>query len=510
MSEKTTQLSIIIRTVDQATAGLKKISAGIEHRVGKMTAPIHSLGESLGGLGHAAGFHHVGEAFKKVGEEAKEFGAHILEAGKILTEFSVLGVGIGLESIMKLVEGFTHLGHTAELVGLSADSLAGYRHAAEEAGVSVEEFDGALEKFNKNLGDMKAGGGKLKAFLASVSPALLRQVQAAKTNEEALALMAEAMKKVTDPTKRAALATAAFGKAGQPMINMLAEGSEALEEQRKEYGELAGSQEGAVAQSKGLHKAMLRIGAVMDGIKAAIVVGVGPALLGLAEQFKGFLVAHRAEIVAFIKDFGEKLPGRIQAVVGAFQTALGIITPVWNAIGGLKGAAIALAVVLGGKLIVAIAELTFALATNPFGLILVGIGLLVAAGIALVANWDYVKGFFVECWNVITDAFKAAWKVIEEIVGSIVDAVKTVTDAVGAIVDTFKVDDSKNIFAFGANGEPGEGFRNFFNQAPAQKTEAVIKVDFANAPKGTRVTAEPRGAAEIDLSVGYQLNPPGW
>ena len=41
-------------------------------------------------------------------------------------------------------------------------------------------------------------------------------------------------------------------------------------------------------------------------------------------------------------------------------------------------------------------------------------------------------------------------------------------------------------------------------QAPVQQS-AAISVDFANAPRGTRVSASPQNTADVDLSVGYQM-----
>jgi hypothetical protein len=40
--------------------------------------------------------------------------------------------------------------------------------------------------------------------------------------------------------------------------------------------------------------------------------------------------------------------------------------------------------------------------------------------------------------------------------------------------------------------------------AAAQPQKAQVTVDFKNAPRGTRVNADPANTANVDVSVGYQ------
>lgn len=502
MADKQTTLSIIIRTVDKATAGLKKITGGIkEHTEGKhapghkgggehghekeKTEAVNSLGAALGRLSHETGLPHVFEKFKHVGHAAHEVWEQVGELKEKFLEFAI-GVGIGALEVEHLIHAYAELGKTAKIVGLTVDSLAAYRFAAEQAGLSSEEFDGALEKLNKGLGEMKAGGGKLSAFLGKVSPALLRQVKAAKSNEEALSLISAAFVKVTDPAKRAALATAVFGKAGQTMIAMLAEGPEKLEENRKEYEELAGSQEEAAETAHHVHQAMGRVSAAADGIKAAIVVGLGPAIEHLAELLKEFLVKHRQEIADFIKDFGEKLPGRIESLVHSFQSALDAIMPVWDAIGGLKGAAIGLAVIIGAKLIAAVYGLGVALISTPIGWIIAGIAGIVAGIVILTQELDRAVTAL-EKFKAISDFLVSTGGGIAAPKGG----------GILAGVNKDLEESRKEILGLGVGG--------FTVGGPAAPAEAKIKIDIAGAPKGTRVTTDPRSTADVDLNVGYNL-----
>lgn len=40
---------------------------------------------------------------------------------------------------------------------------------------------------------------------------------------------------------------------------------------------------------------------------------------------------------------------------------------------------------------------------------------------------------------------------------------------------------------------------------PAAPAEARVKIEIANAPRGTRVTTDPGNTADVHTSVGYQM-----
>ena len=60
------------------------------------------------------------------------------------------------------------------------------------------------------------------------------------------------------------------------------------------------------------------------------------------------------------------------------------------------------------------------MAANPIGLIVVGIGLLIAAGVALYKNWDVVKDKFVDVWDSIKYHFENITSTIAVLYGSMI------------------------------------------------------------------------------------------
>jgi hypothetical protein len=494
---KLSTLSIVLRTVDKASADFRKFNQKVERSISRMTAPFRRLGNRLSVFGREGGLPKIADGFSRVGQAAVGLKNSLLAIG--------VAAGLSVGGLLRMVAAGDKLKDTAERLGVSVDSLAQLRFAAKQTGVDVEQLDGAMETFSKNLGQARAGTGRMAAFLKKASPEFLRQVKNAKSTEEAFLLVSKAMAKLEDPAKRAALATAAFGDANISLL--LKNGPDAIKELMARYAGLAGSQEeGANAAAK-MDDAMNEVSASFDGLKAGILTGLAPAFLDLSKQLTGFFAAHRGEIGQWVSAFGKWLPGAVRTLVSAFRTFIAVIKPVWNLIGGVKGAAIALSLVLGGKLIVALAALGKTLLTTPFGLFLVGITGLITAGLELRENWNLVKDWFSELWDSIVAKFEWALGRITAVMDKVSAPARWLA-SVGEGVGGF--------FADVTNGTGGprqmvRGTKGLVPpnlRPPTAQSQAHVTVDFNNAPKGTRAKVDPESNAAIDVTLGYQLVTP--
>jgi hypothetical protein len=535
MAEKKVPLSIVISAVDKATAAVRAVNDRISRITSKVSAPLSMLREKLSGLANEAGLPKLIDGFKGVGSALKEVAGKAFMIGG-----AVVSAGLGLKS---LVDGFDDMGDLAERIGVGVDFLAQMRYAAERSGASVEQLDSGLQTFSQNIGQARAGTGKMSAFLKLVSPALLTQLKAAKSNEQAFGLMADAMAKITDPAKRLALAQKAVGDSA--LAPLLARGADGIDELRKRYAELAGSQNGAASAAGAVDDSMKDLKAATDGIKAALVEGLAPALGQIVEELRAWFAENRAQVAAWAAALGKKLPAAIHKFAGAFLGALDTVGGVLDSLGGIRTVAIALAAVIVGPLVASIYSLGVAILTTPVGWIMAAIAAIAAGVYAIIKNWapikaffgrvwegiksafsagfEFVKGiflrytpigqviaawqpisaFFSSLWDGITAVFEAAWQVIKKVidkvtgaVDSVVGAVSSVGDAVGSAIDFINPfsGDEPSISAKAADVVMGKS-----------SSQAKITVDFANAPKGMRVSSEQRGGASVDLSVGYQM-----
>jgi hypothetical protein len=341
--EKEFPLSITIRTVDKATSGIKRINDQLDKSFG----PLRKLGKEFGRLGENMGLSKISAGVRGIG------GMFTKLAGQVGMAAGV--VGVAAFGFKKLVDEADDLGDAAEKVGLTVDALAQLRFAAKLSGSSVEELDAGLGTFTKGLGQARAGTGKLTGFLKKVSPALLKQLKGAKSNEEAFGLMAQAMDQIEDPGKRAALATAAFGGAGVGLAPLLARGAAGIDELRQRYAKLAGPQGDAAEKAGAVKDALDDLGAATDSVKASLLVGLGPAFKQVTEKVTAFLTGHREQIGTWVSDFGEKLPGRIaklSEVLGGLwrmlETVVGVLGKMVDWVGGSENAVKLLIVAFAG------------------------------------------------------------------------------------------------------------------------------------------------------------------
>jgi phage-related protein len=557
MADKESVLAIVLRVVDQATAGInafaKRIS-GIGTAFHVLTAPVRLFGEKLAGLANAAGLPQLVDGFKGVVGGLQGVGGAVKDLfGKLLLVGGIAGVAVlGLRSI---VEEFATLGHTAARVGTTVDFLAAMRYAAGKTGASVEQLDEGLQTFGVNLGAARAGVGRMAKFLEASIPSLLTQLKATKNSEQAFRLLADAMSAVTDPAKRLKLAAATVGDPA--LAPLLARGSKGLLELQGSYAGLAGSQEEAAEGAGKVEEAMKDFGAVTDGIKAALITGLAPALNVIVDKLTVWFSGHREDVKAWAADIGEKLPKAVEKVTTWIGKAYDQVMGFVEAMGGFQTVALVVAAVIVGPLIASLVSLTasvitfgIALLTTPIGWILLGITAL-AVGVyelykhwdgvkeffgtlwgyvksafwtavefikqvflhlnplaLIIKHWDPIKGFFADLWDGVTSVFSKAWDIIKAIVDKVVGAVRAVKNAASSVIDFLNpFSDDSGSATPATGGTISQATLNAAAGAGRQSTEARVKVDFANAPRGTRVTADPQSSADVDLSVGYNMLP---
>lgn len=545
-------LTITIKALDKATAPLAKVNAAFA----KFAAPLGKLNASFKNLGKETGFSKLVEnggklktALGNVGSEAKDLGLKLAGIAG--------GAAIGLYAIVRsAVDAGDSLGEMAQRVGLGVDAYASLSYAAAQADVDQEAFNGAMDKFNKSLGEAKAGGGSLLAFLNKVSPALAQQVKGATSTEDALQLMTSAFEKVTDPGKRAALAAAAFGKSGLQMGQFLGQGTYEVKRMRAEFLATAGSQEEFAKNAGELDNAMRKAETAFMGLRTAALGPLMPVFTQLAAAVTKFLVQNRDGIAKWANETAAAVKtwidgGGLERLERSLRETAKTVGEMIEKCGGLKTIAAAAGLVMAGPFLNSIVQLAgpltaaagwvgrlvFSLGTMVFGPVIAGVGTFVTAlgagftameafnlvllmnpiGVFVVAiaalagaaylvykNWEPIKAFFESLWESMKHPL---------------EALKTAGDFWG---DTFKkvfpgTDDG---FARAKRGELTEYERanGMFGYRPSGPTpaqaappprsqltatsEAKVQVEFKNPPPGMRVRPDSSNTAALDFLMG--------
>lgn len=439
--------------------------------VDKATAPMRGIARGFAGMGMQAKL-----AMANVNRIARQAGlsAFIAQLGKVrsagiavvqqlgqiaMKAAEIAGIGVlgGIAGLSAMLRSFSERGDNAAKVaarlGMSVREFQEYSHVAKEADIEQEAFNKGLRKLS--LGIAAAASGK-NAELASLFRHMGISTRDAnghlRSTAEILPQVADAFKRNENPTLRLAMAQALFGEKNTEMIDMLAQGGEAMRKSRAEASKYATAMsDEQVAAAQALDDGYKHVGMSITGMANAIGGALGPVLAPLLEDLAEWIAANREIAASKLKEAVTGVVGALKAfpweAFGSTLKSIGraISWVVDNTI-GWKGVAIAVVALLNAELIMAFVRLGVALtgasramlvmgarltmmafgavagavmnfvtalragygamgalnlvmSANPIGLIIIGIAALIAAGVLLWKNWDTVKA----AWTGLTD-----------------------------------------------------------------------------------------------------------
>lgn len=157
--------------------------------------------------------------------------------------------------------------------------------------------------------------------------------------------------------------------------------------------------------------------------------------------------------------------------------------------------------------------------------------------VALIKNWDTVRAFFGVMWERVVGYFAAAWEWLKQwwplflgpiglvikhwsavrdffvglwdtIRGLFDQGVAFIAQKVLAIVDLLPDWMKEGLGLKAELAAPRASTAGAGIASTNTKSEAAVRVEFANAPRGTRVEGQADAGVELDLSTGYNLATP--
>ena len=387
----------------------------------------------------------VKAATKQCGDAWKDFGKNV---GKL-----ALGATAGITAIgagvLTMSNSFAEAGDkaakTSAALGIGIEAYQELQYAMGQSGVSAEELDGALQKFNLTVKQGAAGGDAAAKKLASIG--LSAQKLNSMAPEQAIKRISDYMQTLPDDAARTRVAVELFGKqAGPKMMAALKMGSNGLDAFAKEarkMGIIITDEQAHMSESYGDN--LDRLKKSVTGLKNQFIAGaIGP----LSEAFKTLadsVSSNLPNIQELGAKFGEwlgqavqKLPAIIQGIKDFFTWIGGAVGKVKDFVGGWKNLAIVVGSLLALKTailgIVAVVKtiimikkawvaiqtvLNVVLNANPIGLIITAIAALVAGVVLLIKNWDKVK-----------EKVKAVWDWIAAKIKAVVDFIKGIFEGI--------------------------------------------------------------------------------
>ena len=311
---------------------------------------------------------------------------------RLAVPLAVLG-GAGAAGLYSMVRATVDAGGAlqdmAARLGITVEQLQALDYAGRQSGVTSETMTASLERLQRGIAEAAAGRNQNLAALFQRLRIPLRDASGQiRSAADLMPELARAFEQNGNAATRTRMAMALFGRAGGPLIAMLAEGQEALagnvEEWRRLNGELTGDR---TAMLKRVGDAITRVQESLAGLRNAIVVQLAPALEPMLNNLAEWIASNReiisTTVARWVRQLGEALAGIDWAkVVEDVRGFLNTARELFDKIGGWHTALIALGAYMAGPLIVSIGLLAAAITTTLIPPLLRATGLLAALGAA--------------------------------------------------------------------------------------------------------------------------------
>ncbi len=205
---------------------------------GQVKAELVSVGQSgeqsLKRIETAGG--KASGGLRDLGRQAELLRTGIRTLGAALAGVTTVG---GLAALVNhSISAADAIGKTADKIGVGVEALQELRFAAKASGVEQQTLDMALQRFVRRTAEAAQGTGEAKDALASMGITLRDQDGHLRRSEDLLAEVADAFARIEDPAERVGLAFKLFDSEGVALVNLLSDGSGALDQMRERARDL--------------------------------------------------------------------------------------------------------------------------------------------------------------------------------------------------------------------------------------------------------------------------------
>lgn len=316
----------------------------------------------------------VGGPFAKQLKAAEEK-IRSVSAGFAKAGAGLVGIGAGIGApLLAAANNFAAVGDELNKMsgrtGVSVQSLSELKHALGQSGSNLTQFESSVRRMQANLLDFARGTGEAKDAFGELGLSV-SDLEGLSPEDQFLKI-ADALSKITDPSKQAALAMRIFGRSGTSLLPMIQQGTEGIQALRKEARDLGiDMSDETAADAAALTDAMAKMSKAFKQISINIGAAVAPAITKAADKLAVFGANINKAVKAnapFIRTIGKIAVGMV-AVGGAL---LGVSA-------ALKGVAVLQPIVGAG----------WAIASGPVGLV---VGAMAAATAGALAFTDAGRG----------------------------------------------------------------------------------------------------------------------
>jgi hypothetical protein len=427
---------------------------------------------------------------KGVNKNLSQYNLSLNKIGIGITALGAAIVGSMVFATKSFYQAAEQLNKMQLMTGMSAGALQELRYAAAVSGSSMEELEGALGIMFDRLQQAKDGASDAVKNFSDLG-INLRDLFNLNPDEQ-FKEIARSLMEIEDPLKRLALARDIFGKSGTGVLETFEDLLRKMDEANKKGWVLTPEQ---IAAAKEFTDSLKNLTAAWELFMTKIGAAVGPLLTPLFE-----LLGKMLQAVADWATENPKLTTTILSLVGAIGGISTVIGPLLLMLPGLAAIAGALGVSLGSAILI-------------FGGVALAIGAVVAAGVLLAMNWDWVMEHLAAIWDGIKKAAVIVFGPIFTIISGIIDLV---------IVFVKAWDDSKGILANIWNGikqtffgfinpliDRLNSFLNLLNRIPGVNIGSIGRLGedsntlptLATGADNVLASASPIGGGDVNITV---------
>lgn len=536
-------LFVIMKAVDKATAPLRALG----HTAANTAKPFQKLRELNNRMrlaAEAGGIGKITNAARNLGGAVAIAAKKTLMLGTAMSSIVMIGGGFLFKITKQTSEYGDKVWKTSQKIGIAAGAWQELAHAGEMSGIEQDALSTGLVRLNKNIVEAANGNKTMTEWFQRAGISIKDAEGKVKSADQVLMEMAEIFGKMPDGAKKTAVAVALAGRSGADLIPMLNAGSKGLAAMRKEAQDLGLVLSDDTARaSETFNDNISRMMKAIRGIVFYIGGLLIPVFDDIVVSVREWVVANRELIQSKLKDWVESLKKSLPELKKHFLNAAEKIKVFFEKVsaglelvGGFEGIFKAFGLYIAGSFIASLAvaanafiALGTAIMTTPVGWIMAAIAAIAVAAVLIYKNWDKVSAALKTFGHAIFTPLRLFGELIDYLTSfDLFD--------IGAKIFTSLWDGMKSVFAkikdwFGGikklipdfllpgsnvtiNPPAGQGKEARVlpaagviqqNQTITQKSAAEVKVEFANAPKGTTVKTQKNNGVDMDLNMGYAM-----